>query len=115
MSSASRWILMTRAGCHLCDVMESRLEEVLTPRGQTWEAVDIDRDPALEERYGHVARFDESGGGEEFGLNMGLGILDDPDARGRARAAAERLNRDKIDTTDFLHRFLLQVGGEAVG
>ena len=40
-------VLYTRAGCHLCD----EAKEVLAQFGLEPSEVDIDRDPALRERY----------------------------------------------------------------
>lgn len=62
-----------------------------------------------ERRYGHVRRFNESDGSERRGLDVALSLLDDPSAKTRAREAAAQLLSDKIDTTDFLHRFVLDV------
>lgn len=42
--------LYTRDGCHLCEAAEQVVREVATGRA-TIEIVDIDRDPALVERY----------------------------------------------------------------
>ena len=46
--------LLTRSGCHLCDVMEERLVEALAPRSLVYETVDVDSDPGLLELYGEV-------------------------------------------------------------
>jgi glutaredoxin len=51
-SGAPRYQLLTRAGCHLCDDMARVLDAALPRRGMTYEAVDVDGDPALRERYG---------------------------------------------------------------
>ena len=51
-SDAPRFTLLTRAGCHLCDVMESRLRGVLTPRHLAWASIDVDTDERLLELYG---------------------------------------------------------------
>jgi glutaredoxin len=42
--------LCTRSGCHLCDEAQARLVEY----GFQVESVDIDTNPFLKERYGHV-------------------------------------------------------------
>jgi glutaredoxin len=44
---APRAILYTRQGCHLCDDAAS----VLARHGLAFEPIDVDRDPALRERY----------------------------------------------------------------
>ena len=44
--------LVTRAGCHLCDEMAELLDEMLPPLGLSYEALDVDLDAALRQRYG---------------------------------------------------------------
>ena len=39
--------LLTRPGCHLCEVAKEALERI----GEPWVEVDITADPALEEEY----------------------------------------------------------------
>ncbi len=46
--------LVTREGCHLCDVMAEALDRVLPPLGIDWQPIDVDRDDLLRERYGEV-------------------------------------------------------------
>jgi glutaredoxin len=43
--------LYTRVGCHLCDVMKARLDQLAVTHPFTLEVVDIDRDPALRAQY----------------------------------------------------------------
>ena len=46
--------LVTREGCHLCDVMAALLDEVLPEYGLTYAPRDVDAEPALRERYTDV-------------------------------------------------------------
>jgi len=46
--------LYTRAGCHLCEDMAAALEELAQQMGFTYQAVDVDADPALAARYGKL-------------------------------------------------------------
>jgi hypothetical protein len=48
----SSYLLLSRAGCHLCDDMERVLDDVLPARGMTYQTLDVDSDPALRDRYG---------------------------------------------------------------
>ncbi|MGB3563575.1 MAG: glutaredoxin family protein [Thermoanaerobaculia bacterium] len=50
----SRYQLLTRPGCHLCDEMEEILAQVLPTHGLTYELVNVDGDPDLKRRYGEV-------------------------------------------------------------
>lgn len=43
--------LYTRAGCHLCDEAKTAITPLLAPFGAQLREVDIDRNPALRERY----------------------------------------------------------------
>ncbi len=43
-----RITLLTRAGCHLCDVAKEALDRV----GEPWVEVDVSTDRALENEYG---------------------------------------------------------------
>ena len=45
-----RFELVTRRGCHLCDEMAAQLEAA----GLAFGSLDVDRDPALEQRFGEV-------------------------------------------------------------
>lgn len=40
--------LLTRPGCHLCDVAKEALDRI----GEPWTEVDIEADPELEAEYG---------------------------------------------------------------
>ena len=44
--------LMTRAGCHLCEVATETLERVAAEAGLVPEAVDVDADPELQVEFG---------------------------------------------------------------
>jgi glutaredoxin len=44
--------LLTRAGCHLCEVAAETLDRVAAEAGLTPEAVDVDTDPELQAEYG---------------------------------------------------------------
>jgi hypothetical protein len=53
-ATAPRYQLVTRAGCHLCDEMAALLERALPERGLGYQALDVDADPSLRERFGDV-------------------------------------------------------------
>jgi glutaredoxin len=44
--------LYTRSGCHLCDDMMAGLRSLQASHGFAVTLIDVDHDPALEERYG---------------------------------------------------------------
>jgi len=44
--------LLMRSYCHLCEEMEAVVAPLLAAAGLPLERVDVDADPALEERYG---------------------------------------------------------------
>lgn len=46
-----RVVLVTRRGCHLCDVAAQALARLSHDEGFRWEAVDVDADPALHELW----------------------------------------------------------------
>ena len=46
--------LVTRAGCHLCDVMAEQLNPVLAVHGLSLEFRDVDQEAELLARYGDV-------------------------------------------------------------
>jgi hypothetical protein len=50
--TAPRLQLLTRAGCHLCDVAAETLERVGAEAGVVPESVDVDADPELQAEYG---------------------------------------------------------------
>jgi glutaredoxin len=47
-----RLTVLTRPGCHLCDVAKEALARVSAATGERWAEVDITDDPELEEEYG---------------------------------------------------------------
>jgi glutaredoxin len=47
----TRITLLTRAGCHLCDVARQDLTAVAQATGEQWREVDLDSDPGLLEEY----------------------------------------------------------------
>jgi hypothetical protein len=50
----TRYELVTRDGCHLCDEMAALLDEVLPAHDLTWSPRDVDAEPDLRERFGDV-------------------------------------------------------------
>jgi len=51
---ATRYELVTRAGCHLCDEMAVVLDEVLPGLGLSWSPRDVDAEPELRARFSDV-------------------------------------------------------------
>ena len=49
--SAARVVLLTREGCHLCEVAESVVAAVVAETGDTFATVDIDQHPDLGARH----------------------------------------------------------------
>ena len=47
----ARVTLVTRPGCHLCEVAREVVARVCADLGETWEELDMDADPALAARY----------------------------------------------------------------
>ena len=47
----ARVTLVTRPGCHLCEVAKEVVLRVCADLGETWEELDMDADPALAARY----------------------------------------------------------------
>ena len=47
----ARVTLYSRPGCHLCDVAREVVARVCADLGEEYAEVDIDRDPALRERF----------------------------------------------------------------
>ena len=45
------FIIYSRQGCHLCDVMKDELEAMAVSKAKTIKLVDIDNDPALKKRF----------------------------------------------------------------
>ncbi|MCW6005886.1 glutaredoxin family protein [Micromonospora sp. CPCC 205371] len=50
--SEPRLTLITRPGCHLCDVAKEAIERVATQTGTQWVEVDLTGDRELEAEYG---------------------------------------------------------------
>ncbi|MBA3490196.1 MAG: glutaredoxin family protein [Longispora sp.] len=69
-----RITLLTRAGCHLCDVAKEALDRV----GEPWVEVDVSTDRALENEYGDRLPV----------------VLLDGEEHGYWRVEEERLKRD---------------------
>jgi glutaredoxin len=44
--------LLTRPGCHLCEVAYEVMERVAATSGVEWETVDVSKDVELEREYG---------------------------------------------------------------
>ncbi|GAA1805026.1 glutaredoxin family protein [Planosporangium flavigriseum] len=49
---ADRLVLLTRPGCHLCDVAKGAMARVAEASGESWHEVDISGDRELEGEYG---------------------------------------------------------------
>jgi glutaredoxin len=49
--SDARVLLLTRAGCHLCEQAKQVIEEVCAETGTGWIERDVDDDPELVRRY----------------------------------------------------------------
>ena len=49
---APRLRLLTRAGCHLCEVAAETLERIAAEAGVGTREVDVDADPELQAEYG---------------------------------------------------------------
>lgn len=52
MPAGPRLTLITRTGCHLCEVAEEAIARVAATAGVGWTSVDVDSDPALQREYG---------------------------------------------------------------
>ena len=50
----SRYLLLTRSGCHLCDEMAVLLDEVLPAHGLVYESLDVDENEEWRRRFGEV-------------------------------------------------------------
>jgi glutaredoxin len=44
--------LITRPGCHLCDVAKEAMDRIAAGTGEAWVELDVESDPALEAEYG---------------------------------------------------------------
>jgi len=49
---APRLTLVTRVGCHLCDVAKEAMDRVAAATGERWVELDVDSDVELEREYG---------------------------------------------------------------
>jgi glutaredoxin len=52
MAEPPRLRLLTRQGCHLCEVAAETLTRIAAEAGAVPEAVDVDADPELQAEYG---------------------------------------------------------------
>ena len=50
----SRYQLLTRSECHLCDQMAALLDEVLLAYGLAYESLDVDENEEWRRRFGEV-------------------------------------------------------------
>jgi glutaredoxin len=48
----SRLTLITRPGCHLCDVAKQAMDRIAADTGEGWVEVNVESDIALEREYG---------------------------------------------------------------
>lgn len=48
----ARVLVYSRQGCHLCEVALETVARVCADVGTTYDVVDVDTDPALQEQYG---------------------------------------------------------------
>ena len=48
----TRLTLLSRSGCHLCEELRRRVDEMLEDRPREWQVVDIDSDEALARDFG---------------------------------------------------------------
>ncbi|HEX3649457.1 MAG TPA: glutaredoxin family protein [Pseudonocardiaceae bacterium] len=46
--------VLTRVGCHLCEVAEAEIARICGELGVPWSAVDVDGDPELRADYGDM-------------------------------------------------------------
>jgi glutaredoxin len=44
--------VVTRQGCHLCEVAEAEVERICAELAVPWETTDVDADPELRAEYG---------------------------------------------------------------
>jgi glutaredoxin len=47
----ARLTLLTRTGCHLCDVAREAIARVAAQTGEEWRELDVDADPELQAEY----------------------------------------------------------------
>ena len=48
----ARLTLITRPGCHLCDVAKEAIERIAADTGEGWVELDVESDIELESEYG---------------------------------------------------------------
>ena len=48
---AERVVVLTRQGCHLCDVAITQVAAVCVETGEAYAVLDVDGDPELQRRY----------------------------------------------------------------
>ena len=48
----SRLTLITRPGCHLCDVAKEAMDRIAADTGEDWVELNVESDIALEREYG---------------------------------------------------------------
>ena len=48
----TRVTVMTRQGCHSCEVAEADVERICAALGVGWDTADVDSDPELRAEYG---------------------------------------------------------------
>jgi glutaredoxin len=46
--------VVSRNGCHLCEVAEADVERICADLGVPWEVTDVDADPELRAEYGEL-------------------------------------------------------------
>ena len=51
VSHGERLVLVTRTGCHLCDVARDALARVAAQAGERWSEIDVDSDADLQAEY----------------------------------------------------------------
>jgi glutaredoxin len=67
--------LYTRAGCHLCDVAKTVLDEACRERPFELTTIDVDSAPDLAERYGLEVPVVLIGGRKAFKFRVDAGVL----------------------------------------
>jgi glutaredoxin len=51
-AAVPRLTLVTRPGCHLCDVAKEAMDRIAADTGEGWTELDVESDIALEREYG---------------------------------------------------------------
>jgi glutaredoxin len=51
-AAVTRLTLVTRPGCHLCDVAKEAMDRIAADTGEGWTELDVESDIALEREYG---------------------------------------------------------------